>query len=148
MQELEASTFSSAVRVLVAEPTGSLRTWIDLALNASAVSGAGLAAPPTEAEDVNDGREVRDRLFSGRSVDVVIANARLPELSTMQVLAQARAAGLGVPFIVVRGFHGRRLHLFVGEPDGARLTSRVVDATEFLDTVLVLAHESRRSRAA
>jgi hypothetical protein len=156
MTDLQASTFCSAVRVLIAEPTGSLRTWIDLALSdaPSVVAKAGTPAPSalvaTEVVDAEDGREVRDRLFSasGPGVDVVVANARLPGLSTMQVLAQARAAGLSVPFIVVRGFHGRRLHIFVGEPDGARLTSRVVDATAFRDTVLALGQEARRSRAA
>ncbi len=157
MTDLIASTISSALRVLVAEPTDSLRAWIDLALNAprpDATAGEPrLNAVPeadfrTEAEDVSDGRQLRDRLFAGPGADVVIANARLPLLSTMQVLAQARAAALRVPFIVVRGFHGRRLHIFVGQPDGARLISRVVDATELRDTVLALARESRRSRAA
>ncbi len=158
MTDLKASTLSSSIRVLVAEPTDSIRTWIDLALHAPVGTRGGAAGPrangsananaETTAEDVSDGRDVRDRLFAGPSVDVVIANARLPVLSAMQVLAQARAAALSVPFIVIRGFHGRRLHIFVGQPDGARLTSRVVDATEFRDTVRALAHESRRCRAA
>jgi len=144
---------------LIAEPTGSLRAWIDLALT----DGGGAAVSPIETEAIasglsepesgattEDGRELRNRLFAGTGVgfDVVVANARLSGLSTMQVLAQARAAALSVPFIVVRGFHGRRLHVFVGEPDGARLTSRIVDSAAFRDIVLTLGQEARRSRAA
>lgn len=125
-------------QILLAEPAESIRTWMELALGDTL----------TAAVQVVDGDALRQSLLSGGSVDVVIANARIPAPSALQVLAQARAIGVHVPFIVVRGFHGRGLHVFVGETDGSRLVSRVVSPDDFRATVSQLMNEAQRLRAA
>ncbi len=74
--------------------------------------------------------------------DLVVANAQLPSLSGLQVLARSRSDGIQTPFIVVTSVHGLLLRIFVSDTTGTVLSSRVVDP----DNLAVLAENLMKQR--
>lgn len=126
--ERNSGFFTPGPRVLIAEPARDLAGWLDAALEPSRARVTRVAT----------GGALQEALFGG-GFQVVVANARLNAPTALQVLAQSRAAGLGVPFVVVCGFAGALLQVYVGEPDGSSLVSRLVDERRFAEIVARLA---------
>jgi len=78
-------------------------------------------------EQATDGTALERALLSGTRYHLVIANARLPEPSALQVLARVRRQGVATPFIVVTSIHGNMLRVFVSDSEGTVLSSRMLD---------------------
>jgi DNA-binding response OmpR family regulator len=112
-------------RILLAESDRATRALLVPVLN-------GLAGEIIEAKD-GDGLE--RALVSGPRYHLVIASARLPEPSALQVLARVRRHGITTPFIVVTSLHGQMLRVFMSETDGTVLSSRMLDAENLVSAV-------------
>lgn len=81
----------------------------------------------SEIEEVRDGDQLEKALLSGTRYHLVIASARLPEPSPLQVLARVRRGGVTTPFIIVTSVHGNMLRIFMSDSEGTVLSSRMVD---------------------
>lgn len=88
-----------------------------------------------EVIEAKDGNGLEDALLSRGPFQLVVANAKLPEPSALQVLARVRRAGIRTPFIVVSSVHQNHLRVFVSDSEGTVLSSRMVDANNL--TVLL-----------
>lgn len=86
-------------------------------------------------EECKDGGALESALLSGSRYHLVIASARLPEPSALQVLARVRRAGVTTPFIVVTSVHGNMLRIFMSDSEGTVLSSRMVDGHNFVSLV-------------
>jgi CheY-like chemotaxis protein len=80
-----------------------------------------------ELHEAMTGAALEDALLGGKQFHLVIASARLPDPSALQVLARVRRHGLRTPFIVVTSVHGNMLRIFVSDAEGTVLSSRMVD---------------------
>jgi CheY-like chemotaxis protein len=80
-----------------------------------------------EIEEAHDGHSLEHALLAGGRFHLVIASARLPEPSALQVLARVRRQGVTTPFIVVTSVHGNMLRIFMSDSEGTVLSSRMVD---------------------
>jgi DNA-binding response OmpR family regulator len=83
----------------------------------------------TELHEALDGNALERALTESGPYQLVVASARLPEPSALQVLARVRRAGIRTPFIVVASLstHERRMRVFVSDAEGTVLSSRVLD---------------------
>jgi len=80
-----------------------------------------------EIEEAHDGSSLEAKLVAGPRYHLVIASARLPEPSALQVLARVRRKGITTPFIVITSVHGNMLRIFMSDSEGTVLSSRMVD---------------------
>ena len=80
-----------------------------------------------ELKEASTGEELEHALLREGPFHCVVASARLPEPSALQVLARARRHGVRTPFIVVTSVHGKLLRIFVSDAEGTVLSSRMVD---------------------
>lgn len=80
-----------------------------------------------EIVEARDGDSLEQTLLAGPRFHLVIASARLPEPSALQVLARVRRQGVTTPFIVVTSVHGNMLRIFMSDSEGTVLSSRMVD---------------------
>ena len=94
-----------------------------------------LSGLPTEIEEVVDGDALERALLSGVRYQLVIASARLPEPSALQVLARVRRQGIRTPFIVVTSVHGNMLRIFMRDTEGTALSSRMVDGNNLASLI-------------
>lgn len=101
---------------------------------------SGLSA---EIEEARDGDALERALVTGPRFHLVIASARLPEPSALQVLARVRRQGVTTPFIVVTSVHGNMLRIFMSDSEGTVLSSRMVDGHN-LATLICDMIESQR----
>lgn len=85
--------------------------------------------------EAKDGAALEEALLSRGPFQLVVANAKLPEPSALQVLARIRRAGIRTPFIVVSSVHQNHLRVFVSDSEGTVLSSRMVDSNNL--TVLL-----------
>lgn len=97
----------------------------------------------TEIEEVVDGSALERALLSGSRYQLVIAGARLPEPSALQVLARVRRQGIRTPFIVVTSVHGNMLRIFMSDSEGTVLSSRVVDGNNLASLITGIIDQGR-----
>jgi DNA-binding response OmpR family regulator len=112
-------------RLLLADADDRMRAWVRDALDGF---GAHIA-------EVASGFELLDRLAEEGPYDLVITEGRMSHPTGLQVVAMAREAGLGTPFLVITGAPDHRMsevvHAigradFLSKPfDGATLLSRI-----------------------
>lgn len=81
----------------------------------------------SELREATSGEELESALMADGPFHCVLASARLPEPSALQVLARVRRHGVRTPFIVVTSVHGNLLRIFVSDAEGTVLSSRMVD---------------------
>jgi CheY-like chemotaxis protein len=81
----------------------------------------------SELCEATSGDELEKALMGDGPFHCVLASARLPEPSALQVLARVRRHGVRTPFIVVTSVHGNLLRIFVSDAEGTVLSSRMVD---------------------
>jgi DNA-binding NtrC family response regulator len=119
-------------RILLADPDpqNHERFWTRLALMA-------------ELTTAKDGSEIEDALISRGPFQLVVASAKLPEPSALQVLARVRRVGIKTPFIVVSSVHQNHLRVFVSDTEGTVLSSRMVDADNLTMLVTGLIESGR-----
>ncbi|MBK7578607.1 MAG: response regulator [Myxococcales bacterium] len=97
-----------------------------------------------EIAEARDGGTLETLLLSGGSFQLVIAGARLPGPSTLQVLARVRRQGVTTPFIVVTSVHGNMLRIFMSNSgDGTVLSSRMVDGHNLASLICEMIESSR-----
>ncbi len=88
-----------------------------------------------EVVEAHDGSSLEDALLAQGPFHLVVASAKLPEPSALQVLARIRRVGIRTPFIVISSVHQNHLRVFVSDTEGTVLSSRMVDANN-LTTML------------
>lgn len=93
--------------------------------------------------EAKDGAALEDALLSRGPFQLVVANAKLPEPSALQVLARIRRAGIRTPFIVVSSVHQNHLRVFVSDSEGTVLSSRMVDSNNLAVLLSDLIEASR-----
>lgn len=96
-----------------------------------------------EVIEAKDGNALEDALLSRGPFQLVVANAKLPEPSALQVLARIRRVGIRTPFIVVSSVHQNHLRVFVSDSEGTVLSSRMVDSNNLNVLVTDLIEASR-----
>ena len=97
----------------------------------------------TDIEEVRDGNQLEKALLSGARYHLVIASARLPEPSALQVLARVRRNGVTTPFIVVTSVHGNMLRIFMSDSEGTVLSSRMVDGQNLASLIAGMIENQR-----
>lgn len=119
-------------RILLADsdPSNHERFWIRLAALG-------------EVTEAKNGNEIEDALIARGPFHVVVASAKLPEPSALQVLARVRRVGIKTPFIVVSSVHQNHLRVFVSDTEGTILSSRMVDANNLAMLVTSLIDATR-----
>ena len=91
----------------------------------------------------SDGNQLEKALLSGARYHLVIASARLPEPSALQVLARVRRNGVATPFIVVTSVHGNMLRIFMSDSEGTVLSSRMVDGQNLASLITGMIENQR-----
>jgi CheY-like chemotaxis protein len=94
------------------------------------------------------GGDALDLALQKGSYDLVLTAAQLSGPSGLQVLARARSRGMKAPFVVITAKHDLLLRVMVSESEGAVLSSRVVDLTNFGILATELVSRSRTARGA
>jgi len=103
-----------------------------------------LAALATEVYESSSGSALEAALLEGGPFNVVVASARLPEPSALQVLARVRRHGLRTPFIVVTSVHGGLMRCFVSDTEGTVLSSRMLDPDNLSTLISSMLEETSR----
>ena len=103
-----------------------------------------LAALATEVHESSSGQSLESALLEGGPFNVVVASARLPEPSALQVLARVRRHGLRTPFIVVTSVHGGLMRCFVSDTEGTVLSSRMLDHDNLSTLISEMLDETSR----
>jgi len=103
-----------------------------------------LAALANEVYESSSGSALEAALLEGGPFNVVVASARLPEPSALQVLARVRRHGLRTPFIVVTSVHGGLMRCFVSDTEGTVLSSRMLDHDNLSTLISELLEETSR----
>jgi DNA-binding response OmpR family regulator len=93
------------------------------------------------------GIELERKLFHGGHFDLVVASAQIAGPSGLQVLAKARAQGVQTPFIIVLSFHGEHVRIMVSDVNSSILSSRMVDAQNFVALAMSFVRPVRSSPA-
>ncbi len=106
-----------AARILLADADPVSRGWLKPILETL----------KAEVAVVESGSALQKAIRSQETIDLVVAAARLPAPSGLQVLAAARAEDRLMPFIVITSFQHGRVRVFVSDSTGTVLSSRVVD---------------------
>lgn len=101
-----------------------------------------LAALATEVYESSSGAALEAALLEGGPFNVVVASARLPEPSALQVLARVRRQGLRTPFIVVTSVHGGLMRCFVSDTEGTVLSSRMLDQDNLSTLISTMLEDS------
>lgn len=103
-----------------------------------------LAALCAEVHESSSGAALEAALLEGGPYNVVVASARLPEPSALQVLARVRRHGLRTPFIVVTSVHGGLMRCFVSDTEGTVLSSRMLDHENLSTLISGMLEDSTR----
>ncbi len=99
--------------------------------------------------EVHDGVGLA-QLLADRQIDLVVTRSQLPRRSGVQVLAQQRARGHSLPFILVHSLQQPLMRIFVSDSRSrAVLAARTVDAANLaalVSRLLRSAHDTEDSR--
>ena len=128
--ELEvAKSGLTAGRVLLAEDDTEMRRLLASALRNHRY----------EVIEATDGKELIDQisesLLSGRPVDFIVTDVRMPKLTGIQVMKFIKNAGLDVPVIIITAFgdHATRIDAFLN--GAAAVLDKPFDIDDLMDEV-------------
>lgn len=107
--------------LIVAEDDFHMRDWLLTILERA---GA-------KVHEAATGWEVLSLLAEHPDIDLVISDVRMPAPNGLQALAMARAAGIGVPFLIITGFGGDDVDLSATRMD-ARVLNKPFAAVDLL----------------
>ena len=110
--------------LIVAEDDFHMRDWLLTVLERA---GA-------QVHEAATGWEVLSLLADHPDIDLVISDVRMPAPNGLQALAMARAAGIGVPFLIITGFGGEDVDLSATRMD-ARVLNKPFAAADLLHRI-------------
>lgn len=90
--------------LVIADDDAAMRTWLRVVLVRLGI----------DLHEAASGWELLALLASGRPIDLVISDVRMPAPSGLQVLASARTAGCEAPFLLITAFGDDQLRRRAG----------------------------------